>query len=64
MNKNIVMNFIFPPDKEGADSVQSNIKRFYGGILTAYINNLNCGYDDKKRIVECIALLCKENRSG
>ena len=51
MNKNIIVNFVFPPTEEEKAKIYDNINQFNREIILAYINNLNCDCEEKERIL-------------
>ena len=64
MKKNYNFRFIFPPDKEGKEKCRQNIQQFYDDIIITYINNLNCGYQQKMYVLEQFSTIFKQEDSG
>jgi hypothetical protein len=49
--KDIKVNFVFPSDEKGKKVVFENMGRFNRDVVLTYINNLNCDYGAKVKVL-------------
>jgi hypothetical protein len=57
MKKDIKINFIFPSSEEDRKKTYDRINKFNKDIFLAYINSINCGYDEKIMIFDYLLSL-------
>ena len=56
MKKSIKINFILPTDEKNKEILNARINKFNREVWLTYINNLNCNYEEKIKILNIFSL--------